>query len=679
MYEINKKYQVDTNFKIISVESRKGGVGKTTAALNLADLLLEKGYRVLLLDLDITGTSISGSCNSPHWKGKINNVKYKNDKVLNLLEYFNNHFLLGEPLPPFSTYKNGELWIDDKKINVINSDIYENASLICDPRILFDELHSFWIIEMIEKICTSFIERCTENNYCRNKVVIILDNSPGYVGLGKAVHEWLADIGPENGKFLTVSSFDAQDINSCISSIISINKMIDIRYNTAIHYHKLLSQNVNNDSEFNDISKSFLLKLATYDKNNLTRSYRYRYYKKPNNQSHSKLNIKTYQTLVFNKVPSFFRDLAHRNELAYCFRESIQIKDEQLSLLSPLVINENSALSNVIFYNESINFQFIKPIIKNRDYNDSINNVSPYLKRLFTTTTNSILSNIEKSENIENEDLLKTIDKYEEDLYKLLNQLSKNGFQYVCNLVKQRWHPMWPMENLIQNLKKISYEQEDDNSLLGNAFDESKNVDIDQLIYRLLSDNLLHRYQPLYQQANLTILNILKSTHSSGIYNTYSQYIIYYTLRTQFSEIRREVGKNLKFTSEFKDPSISIRKYIDNLSLNTRKRLEPLLLSDIFLEVCKSICDAQLRIMNIHRDFGALIKLLRRCSIDSATPQNPILPIETLNIMDDIIASKETFTDTEIEMRLRKIENAQIYMRDFRNVLSECVIKQWKL
>ena len=202
--------------------------------------------------------------------------------------------------------------------------------------------------------------------------------------------------------------------------------------------------------------------------------------------------------------------------MAYCFRESIQIKDEQLSLLSPLVINENSALSNVIFYNESINFQFIKPIIKNRDYNDSINNVSPYLKRLFTTTTNSILSNIEKSENIENEDLLKTIDKYEEDLYKLLNQLSKNGFQYVCNLVKQRWHPMWPMENLIQNLKKISYELEDDNSLLGNAFDESKNVDIDQLIYRLLSDNLLHRYQPLYQQANLTILNILKSTHSIG-------------------------------------------------------------------------------------------------------------------------------------------------------------------
>ena len=45
-------------YKIISVESRKGGVGKTTAALNLSNLLVERGYKVLLLDIDITGTSI---------------------------------------------------------------------------------------------------------------------------------------------------------------------------------------------------------------------------------------------------------------------------------------------------------------------------------------------------------------------------------------------------------------------------------------------------------------------------------------------------------------------------------------------------------------------------------------------------------------------------------------------
>lgn len=42
-----------------SIESRKGGVGKTTVALNLGAKLLEVGYKVLLLDCDITGTSIS--------------------------------------------------------------------------------------------------------------------------------------------------------------------------------------------------------------------------------------------------------------------------------------------------------------------------------------------------------------------------------------------------------------------------------------------------------------------------------------------------------------------------------------------------------------------------------------------------------------------------------------------
>ena len=45
------------NHKIISVESRKGGVGKTTVALNIGYLLKDKCH-VLLLDIDITGTSI---------------------------------------------------------------------------------------------------------------------------------------------------------------------------------------------------------------------------------------------------------------------------------------------------------------------------------------------------------------------------------------------------------------------------------------------------------------------------------------------------------------------------------------------------------------------------------------------------------------------------------------------
>ncbi len=38
--------------RIIAVAGRKGGAGKTTTALNLAGVLVERGLRVLLVDLD---------------------------------------------------------------------------------------------------------------------------------------------------------------------------------------------------------------------------------------------------------------------------------------------------------------------------------------------------------------------------------------------------------------------------------------------------------------------------------------------------------------------------------------------------------------------------------------------------------------------------------------------------
>ena len=40
------------NMRIISFISQKGGVGKSTACVNLAAALAERSYRILLIDLD---------------------------------------------------------------------------------------------------------------------------------------------------------------------------------------------------------------------------------------------------------------------------------------------------------------------------------------------------------------------------------------------------------------------------------------------------------------------------------------------------------------------------------------------------------------------------------------------------------------------------------------------------
>ena len=292
-----------SNIVYISIESRKGGVGKTTVALTLAEILQQKEYQILFVDMDIIGTRVDPTFIKDN-QHLLHEVSYKG-KAVNLLQMFNKVYMSGKNVPAFmpaNEKQSNYLTFERGKCNIIGSDLYskkedgedmkeeeEKNTILEDPRVLYDAFHAYWMIEFVKEIVKSFEKAMNRGD----KIVVVFDNSPGFSSIENGIHDFLTDIGTEKGKFVLVSSIDQQDLDACRQTKEIINNIIKDKLEARDYYCSLMGdkdkeEKKNTSSAFNSVWNSLCVSNGRIPE----------YY-----SINQKVEVKDFISILVNKVP----------------------------------------------------------------------------------------------------------------------------------------------------------------------------------------------------------------------------------------------------------------------------------------------------------------------------------------------------------------------------------------
>ena len=233
---------------LVSVQSQKGGVGKSTAALALADLLAtDEKWNVLVIDADITGTNLAHAVEASFWSDRVH-VVGKNDEQWSSFDLgvdFIHEYLSGASVPSFlEDAKSVSLTFDVGRPNIMGSSFpFDGAHGGSSAESMLSEFFSPLFLEYVESIARSFHEAMKAHRAnCALNTAIIIDNSPGHVGLVAELEDWVTDLGPAVGKTLFVTTPDGHDLMAVARAAGAIFSRLQTKWEASRAYLQLKHQ-----------------------------------------------------------------------------------------------------------------------------------------------------------------------------------------------------------------------------------------------------------------------------------------------------------------------------------------------------------------------------------------------------------------------------------------------------